>query len=125
MVGDGATDGPLLTDLSQEQSSDVYGTALLVPEFMPELAEWSQRYQQAYGVAPGPSSAESYDAVMVAVGAIKRAGGTGHEALRAALSATDYAGLSGTVTFNADGTRTVPKFLLLKADGKRFRLAGG
>jgi branched-chain amino acid transport system substrate-binding protein len=124
VVGDGATDGPLLTDLSEEQSSDVYGTALLVPEFMPELAKWSQRYRQAYGVAPGPSSAESYDAVMVAVGAIKRAGGTGHDALRTALSSTDYAGLSGTVTFKADGTRTVPKFLLLKANGKRFRLAG-
>jgi branched-chain amino acid transport system substrate-binding protein len=125
VVGDGATDGPLLADLSEGQSRDVYGTALLIPEFMPELAEWSQRYERAYGAAPGPSSAESYDAVMVAVDAIKRAGSTGHDALRAALSTTAHAGLSGTVSFNADGTRTVPKFLLLKADGKKFRLAGG
>ncbi|WP_436535331.1 branched-chain amino acid ABC transporter substrate-binding protein [Actinoplanes sp. HUAS TT8] len=123
IVGDGATDGPLLTDLSPTQSADVYGTALLVPEFMPELAEWSQRYQKAYGVAPGPSTAESYDAVMVAVGAIKRAGATDETSLRTALAATDYAGLSGTVTFNSDGTRKIPKFLLLKADGKEFRLA--
>jgi branched-chain amino acid transport system substrate-binding protein len=122
MVGDGATDGPLLADLSESEGRDVYGTALLVPAFMPELKDWSQRYQAAYGAAPGPSSPEAYDAVMVAVDAIKRAGSTDREAVRVALSGTDHAGLSGQVAFNADGTRTVPKFLLLEANGKEFRL---
>jgi branched-chain amino acid transport system substrate-binding protein len=125
VVGDGATDGPLLTDLTESEGRDVYGTALLVPAFMPELKDWSQRYQAAYGAGPGPSSAEAYDAVMVAVDAIKRAGSTDREAVRVALSGTDHAGLSGQVAFNADGTRTVPKFLLLEADGKQFRLRTG
>ncbi|MEU4619525.1 branched-chain amino acid ABC transporter substrate-binding protein [Actinoplanes sp. NPDC023801] len=122
VVGDGATDGPLLADLSEAQARDVYGTALLVPAFMPELKDWSQRYQAANGAEPGPSSAEAYDAVMVAADAIKRAGNTDREAVRVALSGTDHAGLSGQVAFNADGTRTVPKFLLLEANGKAFRL---
>jgi branched-chain amino acid transport system substrate-binding protein len=122
VVGDGATDGPLLADLSAAESREIYGTALIVPEFMPELKDWAQRYQAAYGTAPGPSTAESYDAVMVAVDAIKRAGSTDHEAIRTALGATDYAGLSGPMSFNDDGTRTVPKFLLLKADGKNLTL---
>ncbi|GIE35720.1 branched chain amino acid ABC transporter substrate-binding protein [Actinoplanes italicus] len=122
VVGDGATDGPLLADLSESQARDVYGTALLVPAFMPELKDWSQRYKAAYGADPGPSSPEAYDAVMVAVDAIKRAGSTDREAVRVALSGTDLAALSGEVAFNADGTRTVPKFLLLEANGKDFRL---
>jgi branched-chain amino acid transport system substrate-binding protein len=123
VVGDGATDGPLLTDLSEAESRDVYGTALLVPEFMPELTDWSRRYEAVYGTAPGPSTAESYDAVMVAVDAIKRAGSTDRPAIRTALTNSDYLGLSGKVVFKDDGTRTVPKFLLLKADGKKFVLA--
>jgi branched-chain amino acid transport system substrate-binding protein len=122
VVGDGATDGPLFTDLTEAQSRDVYGTALLVPEFMPEIKEWARRYEAAYGAAPGPSTAEAYDAVMVALDAIKRAGSTDHAAVRTALSNTDYPGLSGPVSFRDDGTRTVPKFLLLKAEGKKFVL---
>jgi branched-chain amino acid transport system substrate-binding protein len=122
VVGDGATDGPLLADLSASESRDVYGTALIVPEFMPELESWSQRYQAAYGSAPGPSTAEAYDAVMVAVDAIKRAGSADHEAIRVALGATDYTGLSGPMSFNDDGTRKIPKFLLLKAEGKNLTL---
>jgi branched-chain amino acid transport system substrate-binding protein len=122
VVGDGATDGPLLENLTEAESREVYGTALLVPEFMPELKAWSQRYKAAYGTDPGPSTAESYDAVMVAVEAIKRAGSTDHEAIRTALGDTDYTGLSGPMTFNDDGTRVVPKFLLLKADGKKLTL---
>jgi branched-chain amino acid transport system substrate-binding protein len=123
VVGDGATDGPLLADLSASESRDVYGTALLVPEFMPELNDWAQRYEAVYGSAPGPSTAESYDAVMVAADAIKRAGSTDRQAIRAALTNSDYLGLSGKVVFKDDGTRTIPKFLLLKAEGKSFTLA--
>ncbi|WP_433794883.1 branched-chain amino acid ABC transporter substrate-binding protein [Actinoplanes sp. CA-252034] len=122
VVGDGATDGPLLENLTAAESKEVYGTALLVPQFMPELKEWAQRYKAAYGADPGPSTAESYDAVMVAVEAIKRAGSTDHEAIRTALGDTDYTGLSGPMTFNDDGTRKIPKFLLLKADGKDLKL---
>lgn len=121
-VGDGSTDGPLLSDLTEAQSRDVYGTALLVPEFMPELDDWSKRYEAAYGKAPGPSSAEAYDAVMVAADAVKRAGSIDRAAIRGALAGTDFAGLSGQVAFAADGTRTVPKFLLLESDGTEFTL---
>ncbi|MFC4069108.1 branched-chain amino acid ABC transporter substrate-binding protein [Actinoplanes subglobosus] len=122
VVGDGATDGPLLADLSATESRDVYGTAMLVPEFMPELRDWSRRYEAVYGTAPGPSTAESYDAVMLAIDAIKRAGSTDRQAIRTALTNSDYLGLSGKVVFKDDGTRTVPKFLLLKAEGKKFVL---
>ncbi|MDI6097435.1 branched-chain amino acid ABC transporter substrate-binding protein [Actinoplanes sp. NEAU-A12] len=124
VVGDGSADKPLLDELTESESRGVYGTALLVPELMPELETWSQRYQAAYGTRPGPSSAEAYDAVMVAVDAFKRAGSIDHEAVRKALAGTDHAGLSGQIAFNADGTRTVPKFLLLKAEGGKFGVAG-
>ncbi|SDT81064.1 branched-chain amino acid ABC transporter substrate-binding protein [Actinoplanes derwentensis] len=120
VVGDGATDGPLLADLSGAQSTGVYGTALLFPELMPELGDWSARYQAAFGSAPGPSTVEAYDAVRVAVDAIRRAGDDRPSAVREALAATDTTVVSGQVSFNPDGTRTVPTFLLLRADGQTF-----
>ncbi|MET8150950.1 branched-chain amino acid ABC transporter substrate-binding protein [Actinoplanes sp. NPDC049668] len=122
VVGDGATDGPLLADLTRAESREVYGTAMLYPEFMPELAQWSARYLAAVGSSPGPSTVEPYDAVNVALDAIKRAGSLDPEAIRKAISTTDMPALSGRMSFNADGTRKTAKFLLLKADGESFRL---
>ncbi|AGZ42352.1 branched-chain amino acid ABC transporter substrate-binding protein [Actinoplanes friuliensis] len=121
-VGDGATDGPLLANLTPAQSKDVYGTALLFPEFMPELADWSARYRAANGTAPGPSTVEAYDAVNVALDAIKRAGSLDHEAIRKAISTTDMTSMSGPMSFHPDGTRVTPKFLLLRAAGDTFEL---
>ncbi|MEU7901406.1 branched-chain amino acid ABC transporter substrate-binding protein [Actinoplanes sp. NPDC049118] len=122
VVGDGATDGPLLQYLTKAQSRDVYGTAMLYPEFMPELADWSARYLAAVGTSPGPSTVEAYDAVNVALDAIKRAGSLDPEAIRKAISATDLETLSGRMSFNPDGTRTSARFLLLKAVDEGFKL---
>ncbi len=127
VVGDGATDGSLLATLTPAQSRDLYGTALIFPELLPELADWSQRYRTAFGTTPGPSTVEAYDAVKVALDAIKRAGSVDHEAVRKAIAATDLAAMTGPLSFNPDGTRSAPKFLLLRAENGRFGLqpAGG
>lgn len=122
VVGDGATDGPLLANLTPAQSRDVYGTALIFPEFLPELADWSRRYRTAFGSAPGPSTVEAYDAVKVALDAIKRAGSVDHEAVRQAIATTDLDAMSGPLSFNPDGTRAVPRFLLLRAENGKFGL---
>lgn len=119
-VSSGAADGPLLQGLTPEQSKGVYGTALIVPELVPELADWSKRYEDAVGTPPGPSTVESYDAVAVALDAIKRAGSTDHEAIRKAIAATDTTMNSGPVSFNTDGTRARPTFLLLHAKGREL-----
>jgi branched-chain amino acid transport system substrate-binding protein len=122
VVGDGATDGPLLADLTAAQRRGVYGTALIFPQFMPGIEDWTNRYRAAYGTAPGPSTVESYDAVRVAHDAIKRAGSVEHEAVRVAITTTDLAGTSGPIGFNHDGTRTKPTFLMLHANGDAFEL---
>jgi branched-chain amino acid transport system substrate-binding protein len=122
IVGDGAADTPLLEDLTAEQSKDLYGTALMVPELMPGLAEWSKRFAAATGRAPASSAPEAYDAVRLAIDAIRRAGTTEHDAVRRALAATtDLKLLSGMAKFNADGTRVNPNFLFLAV--RKGRLA--
>ncbi|MEV6597808.1 branched-chain amino acid ABC transporter substrate-binding protein [Actinoplanes sp. NPDC051346] len=120
LVGDGATDGPLLEGLNAAESRDLYGTAMIWPKLMPELKEWSQRYRKVVGSDPGPSTVEAYDAVNVALDAIRRAGGTDREAVRKAIAETDLTAMSGQVSFNPDGSRKTPSFLLLHAAGKSF-----
>jgi branched-chain amino acid transport system substrate-binding protein len=121
MVGDGAVDGPLLENLTAQQSRDVSGTTFLVPEFMPALAEWSARFTAAVGHAPAPSTPESYDAVKLALDAIRRAGTLDRDAVRRAIASTTHLSLlSGNPRFNPDGTRLKPTFLLLAVRDNRF-----
>ncbi|NJC73481.1 branched-chain amino acid ABC transporter substrate-binding protein [Planosporangium thailandense] len=121
MVGDGAVDGPLLTGLNAEQTEGVSGTTFMVPEFMPSLADWSARFTKAVGHAPGPATPESYDAVKLALDAIRRAGSLDHEAIRRAIAGTTKIDLlSGDPRFNPDGTRVNPTFLLLAVRGNKF-----
>jgi branched-chain amino acid transport system substrate-binding protein len=121
LVGDGAVDGPLLENLTTQQSRDVSGTTFLVPEFMPSLAEWSTRFTAAVGHAPGPSTPEAYDAVKLALDAIRRAGSLDRDAVRRAIAGTTQLPLlSGDPRFNPDGTRVNPTFLLLTVRDNRF-----
>jgi branched-chain amino acid transport system substrate-binding protein len=88
---------------------------------MPGLAEWSKRFRAATGRAPASSAPEAYDAVRLAIDAIRRAGTIEHEAVRRALaSTTDLRLLSGMAQFNPDGTRVSPNFLFLAVRDGRF-----
>ncbi|NJC73480.1 ABC transporter substrate-binding protein [Planosporangium thailandense] len=114
MVGDDGADDHLLDGLTPQQSANVYGTALMVPKFMPSLADWSARFTKATGHAPGPATPEAYDAVKLAVDAIRRAGSLDHAAISRAIAGTTQLNLlSGDPRFNPDGTRVNPTFLLL------------
>jgi branched-chain amino acid transport system substrate-binding protein len=123
-LGDGAVVDQLLGGLTEAQAVDLYGASLPVPEFMPGLSDWISRYRSVTGSAPGPSTLEAYDAVRLAVDAIRRAGTTDRQAVRAAIAASLVPDMiSGSVRFNPDGTRHEPVFLLMRATGGRFVLA--
>jgi branched-chain amino acid transport system substrate-binding protein len=123
MVGDGAVDTPLLEGLTGAYGEDVYGTTFLTPGVMPELADWSARYTRTVGHAPTAGAPEAYDAVKLALDAIRRAGSTDRAAVRRAIAETrDAALLSGDPRFNPDGTRVKPTFLLLTVRNDAFAL---
>jgi branched-chain amino acid transport system substrate-binding protein len=124
VVADGCIDNALFTGLTEAQAEGVYGTSLPMPEFQPGAEEWSARYKDAVGSAPGANTLEAYDSVRVALDAIRRAGTSDRAAVRSAIAATsDLRVISGPVRFNPDGTRANAGFLLLKAHKRAFRLA--
>jgi branched-chain amino acid transport system substrate-binding protein len=66
---------------------------------------------------------QSYDAVRLALNAIKRAGSLDRDAVRKAIAATapgDVELLSGTSQFNPDGTRVNPTFVLVQVHDGNF-----
>jgi len=64
-------------------------------------------------------TAHAYDAVMLLADAITRARSLEAEALRKALGATQYAGLTGDIKFDAKGQSKPALFLTQVRDGKQ------
>jgi branched-chain amino acid transport system substrate-binding protein len=109
-----------------EQSDGVYAVAFPRPQYSQEGAAWAARYEAAYGNPPGQDSMPAYDAVRIALDAVRRAGSTDRGAVRDAIADTrDLPALTGPVRFDADGSRADPHFLLVRAHAREWALAPG
>ncbi|HRJ70889.1 MAG TPA: ABC transporter substrate-binding protein [Terrimicrobiaceae bacterium] len=76
-------------------------------------------YAAKFGNAPPPLAALTYDAVMLAADALKRAGSTDPAGLRQALAATaDFPGVTGGITFDADRNPRKPGIVIRVDEGK-------
>ena len=76
------------------------------------------RYQKVHAGTPSPAAAQTYDAVMLLVDAWERAGTSDPARLREALTATrGLAGVTGEITFDANGDPHKPVVVLQFRDG--------
>jgi branched-chain amino acid transport system substrate-binding protein len=126
IVGGDAIDSgaELIQGLTPAQAANVYRTTFSSPDFQPELAGWSAHYLTATGNAPIDLQPEAYDAVTLAVDAIRRAGTLDRAAVRQAIATTtDLKLLSGSPRFNPDGSRVTPRFILLRTKNGSFTIA--
>ena len=104
---------PLTEQLMHEQPS-LHGEAQLWG-----LA-WAALAYIERAVQPGMATLETGAGASTILFAAR---GTDHEAVRKAIADTDLDAMSGPLSFNADGTRNTPKFLLLRAENGKFGLA--
>lgn len=125
MLSDGGVNPALLKELSPAQAEGVYGLALPLAQFEPRAAQWAERYRTAAGSPPGPFTMQAYDAVKLALDAVRRAGSTDRAAVRRAIAATpaDVGLLSGPSRFNPDGTQVDSTFVPLRVRDGAFVLA--
>jgi branched-chain amino acid transport system substrate-binding protein len=126
MLSDAGTDPQLFKVLTAENAEGVYGWTLPLAQFEPRAAGWAARYQTITGVAPGPFTMQAYDAVRLALDAVRRAGSVDRAAVRRAIAGTtpaDIELLSGPSAFNASGTQENPTFVLLRIRNGTFTLA--
>lgn len=126
--GDGA-DTPLLVEVAQEASEDVYFTthALMDAENGTDAVKaFVEAYEAEYDRPPENAfAALGYDAVKLLADAIERAGSTEAEAIRAALAETqEFPGVTGSISFTEDSRVPQKAVTVIKVADQKFTLAG-
>jgi branched-chain amino acid transport system substrate-binding protein len=119
MGGDGLFD-PLFIKLAGKRASE--GVIVTFPPF-DKAGTFAKTYKSKYGSEPGAYSGYSYDATKVLLDAIRRAGKPDRSAVMAQVAKTKgFKGVTGTITFNAQGDQPGFKFGIWKIHASEFEL---
>lgn len=92
----------------------------------PVLAAYRKDYREAYGEEPATFGGYAYDALMIAVDAIKRAGSTDREKVRAAVESThNHVGTAGVFNLSANDHMglDLSSFRMIEVRGGEFHLS--
>lgn len=112
LMGGDATDDPTLIKTAGSAANGWISTCAPLPQFLSGAKDFVTDFTKTYNVAPGPYSVYEYDAVDIAAKAIKDAGSADPAAVLAALhKVKDYPGLTGVITFDSAGDRTIASYI--------------
>jgi branched-chain amino acid transport system substrate-binding protein len=89
----------------------------------PLVQNFLKKYRQAYGEDADMVGASSYDALMILVNAIQKAGTDPKAIQKALLETKDYNGLTGKISRFIQGEVVKPVQIQVVKDGKFRRLA--
>ena len=123
MVGGDGWDSPVLVESGGAAIEGNYFTNHYAPdEDRPEVKAFVDAYKAKYnGKVPDAMAVLGYDAMKLAVDAIKRANGTDRKAVRDALAATKgFPGVAGAITIDADRNASKP-IVVVQVKDKEFR----
>ena len=76
-----------------------------------------KKYQEAYGATPDQFAADAYDAIYAIKAAVEKAGSTSGAALASALTSLTVEGVTGIMTWTADGNTNKSASAILYYDG--------
>ena len=85
---------------------------------LPVARRLVEKMRAKYGKDPDYTHSEAYDATLVVVDAIKRAGSLDREKIRAAMASTDLEGTRGRIRFDKNGDPTFVTHVVKIVDGK-------
>jgi len=124
LLGADGWDSPKLVEIGGEAMEGAYlSNHYSVDDPAPAVRKFVDAYKARYGAEPDSIAATSYDAMRLIADAITRAGSTEGPRIRDALAATkDFAGVTGTITMDADRNPIKPA-VVLRVEGGRFRFA--
>jgi len=115
LLGGDGWDSPELWSLGGESLKNSYITNhYSADDPNPVIQNFVRTYKAKFNnVAPDSLAALAYDSAKVLADAIKRAGGTDNAKLRDAINATkDFAGVTGTISINAERNAVKPAVVL-------------
>ncbi|MCG0277253.1 MAG: ABC transporter substrate-binding protein [Thermanaeromonas sp.] len=85
-----------------------------------EVQKWIQDYKSKYGAVPDAFATLAYDATNLLLNAIKTANSNDPVKIKEALQATrDFPGVTGKITFNANGDPVKPAHIIQIKGGKQ------
>jgi len=88
------------------------------PGYGPKYQRFARKYQVRFGEVPNYNAAAGYDSLWVVAEAVRRAGKLDPDAIRQALRETrGFEGVSGTITFDANGDVTSKGFDIKRLEG--------
>jgi branched-chain amino acid transport system substrate-binding protein len=124
LLGADGWDSPKLVEIGGEAMEGAYlSNHYSVDDPSPAVRKFVEAYKAKYGGDPDSIAALSYDATRLLADAIERAGSTEGRRVRDALASTkDFAGVTGTITMDADRNPVKPA-VILKVEKGRFRFA--
>ena len=105
-----------------EQDPTIANNVLMLTPFAADdpaenVQAFVKAYQAAYNATPDQFAADAYDAVYVIKAAVEKAGTTDGDAMAAAMASLEVAGVTGTMTWNADGNTNKTASAILYYDG--------
>jgi len=124
LLGADGWDSPKLVEIGGDAVEGAYlSNHYSVDDPSPAVRRFVDAYKAEYGAEPDSIAALTYDATRLLADAIARAGSTEGKRIRDALASTkDFAGVTGTITMDADRNPVKPA-VILKVEGGRFRFA--
>jgi len=106
-LGGSATHGTIMCQTYHPSSKDAL------------IAGFTDRFQKKYGRLPDPNAAQSYDAIMIVVAALEKAGLKDKSKVRDAIASThNFKGVTGNITFDNTGDAPREMMIIQVRDGK-------
>ena len=104
-----------------EQDTSLANNVLMLTPFAADnpaenVQSFVKKYQEAYGATPDQFAADAYDAYAIKA-AVEKAGSTSGAALASALTSLTVEGVTGVMTWTADGNTNKPASAILYYDG--------
>ncbi len=120
LLGVDGWESPDLIAIAGAAAENTYLSTHYSPESSnPAVVAFNERFLKRWGVASNALSVLGYDAAMLTIDAIRRAGTTEGPKLRDALAATkDYPAVTGRITFDAQRNPTKSAVVLTVKNGR-------
>lgn len=124
IMGGDSLDVPELLEIAGENADGLFYTAQFHPDGYthPEAVKFIEGFREAYGIEPETFSVTGYDAYMILLDAIERAGSLDPDAIKAAMDETSFVGARGLTQFDEEGNAVLGCPVIEIIDGeKTFR----
>lgn len=123
-LGGDSLDVPELLEIAGENADGLFYTAQFHPDGYthPEAVKFIDGFREEYGIDPETFSVTGYDAYMILLDAIERAGSLDSDAIKAAMDETAFVGARGLTQFDEEGNAVLGCPVIEIKDGvKTFR----